>query len=757
MRCKIFRNYDTNVIEKVENPQGEPSKLFLEAQKITNNDEDALNIWASAYTKSFKESYGDWNVEPNISDVLLQLSLNDESTLLDIKNTSDLLTLTGETNLSADALYSSLKRLFFNENGQFIIDSKRLVNSGLYSNDEVKIMTEYPSIRGEILQTINKLRNSLRQDDFSLPSLGEEITKSPITIFSGGVNSFGKLEVLDSEEIENYLKENLGNFSSETEFQQVLSGLDNEAIRDAIIGNPEAIDYVKTLIMDSKAVPSLVNRGGVLTQEGQGDLTEILLNTVDVNVSKINFTKALDNARLISEDVWYTKDAEVFEILKQIENEGAKIGIDLSGLRQQYGIKSQEEIVGFLDLIDDFNIKTEDLSVTEDDIIELSYDINTFFDRVENPKFTSINVPSAFKNRNLVLVNENVNETDLYRVEGLVKAFGNVFQRVVPYGSYRDALEGIYNSILKDINIIPKEAFKDFGLVDGYVSVKSITNPNNKSKVIESINNFVSKEVDNLISKDFDEYDINRELALMKIIFNPVKIQTNKVVNNISDRFFKFTGDSNYLMTEYISDFYKKMLEEKVIKASELWNQALRYFTINNKGIDFQSQSPVTQEKVKTLLKTQPEIYEDLSNYALLSKNPNLEFLHEFGSEEIMDSIDTRRDYVVNYPESIEKFKGLYEKLTDNSILVKNSIDEFIKLNDGIYELSNMNDGVSLYSKIQMVTNPNYFVFYASTPIIEDVDLNSFKDVSELKDTENLFPDSNRKVDDMIDNLSCTI
>lgn len=60
MSCQIHRNKITNDIERVTAPNGNPSILFREINKLVRNKEASANVWAKAYTPSFLLKNGDW-------------------------------------------------------------------------------------------------------------------------------------------------------------------------------------------------------------------------------------------------------------------------------------------------------------------------------------------------------------------------------------------------------------------------------------------------------------------------------------------------------------------------------------------------------------------------------------------------------------------------------------------------------------------------------------------------------------------------
>lgn len=60
MACSIIRNKTTNEIENVLANNGQPSLLFQAINQIVADKEKSLDLWASVYTPTFKNKFGDW-------------------------------------------------------------------------------------------------------------------------------------------------------------------------------------------------------------------------------------------------------------------------------------------------------------------------------------------------------------------------------------------------------------------------------------------------------------------------------------------------------------------------------------------------------------------------------------------------------------------------------------------------------------------------------------------------------------------------
>ena len=723
MICQIHRNYTTGEVDRVTTPNGVDSSLYKDALAITKDAEKALNIWATAYTDSYKNSYGEWAEEPSLSQVMDFINIDSKEDKLSTEEALSILNTSQLLGIQPEQLYFNLKNTFFNSNNQLVVDAERLRNSGLYTEDEIIDLLQFPSLRAGLIDTLAKMKNSFAEETFTT---NIDLSEYPLIIKTGEKNKLGKNIIIPPTEVENYIIKNLKSLEE-------IDSLDRTDIKDALT-TPEAKAYVKSLLDTYQAVPVYTVKGGILDVKLNNELAVTLLETVTVNEDKVDFSEATSFIRDIPQDDWYSRGEEIVSLLKDIEWEAAQIGLDIVGLADSYSFKSKEEVVGLLELIDDFNVYTEELTVNEVDILDLATEINDYFDNNDSMA-TKIISPSKFKGRDLAVIEGPVDENYVYRVGGFIKLFNNVYERVEPIGDFETVLENVYQSVRSNPELLPREAYSSFGLVKGNIDFKSIYDLNNKDLVKASIRSFSGRMIKDIPGEISEDLDTSKEVALLKALHGSQ--ETARPYKDLSIINKSITGNKEYLVTDFVSDFYKQLLTNKV-EETDLWNNALKYFQINNNGIDIDVSDEV-KEQIKLSLINDQQLYDALVNYSLISKNDNLDFLREIIETPSFDTIENRRDFAVNFPETVKKIDKEYTRMSDNTLVVNNSHEEFIKLNDGIYELTDYENGVSVYSKLRTVTNPQYFVFNVSSPLYEDIDLQSFKDDSPTVTYKNKF------------------
>ena len=70
MACTVQRDPKTNEIQKVLAPNGKESILFKELNNQLGDKEKALDAYSYVYTDNFINSFGNWQEDNNLSDLL---------------------------------------------------------------------------------------------------------------------------------------------------------------------------------------------------------------------------------------------------------------------------------------------------------------------------------------------------------------------------------------------------------------------------------------------------------------------------------------------------------------------------------------------------------------------------------------------------------------------------------------------------------------------------------------------------------------
>lgn len=736
MKCRIYRDFDTDAVTSVLNEQGQESSLYREALSQVKDQEEALDIWSVASLPRFKEFAKDLvldNSEPRLQDVMKFINNLNTNEKLSSQDLVELFNNIQTLNIeNADSLLNNLQDTFFNGAGVFSIERQKLIDSGLYSEAEISNMMTYPSVRIQTKEFINKLRNTLRDDSVLDNMFSDNSSENDLNIQDSSVTiGLGKFRNYVPSETTEYILSNIRNYTTDSDFTARIQALDNVDIKDYILDNPTAFNIVKDMVMNSKIVPVFTEVNGIIVPKLNNDLVPSILNTLRVGESKLAFTEAVDNIRAIPTDDWYNNEAIPY-LLKDLELEAARNHIDIYGLSNSYTSVSQEEIGGILDVIDDFLYKAEQSDISNADIYDLSNDISEFFGQSVSQEEKSIPISESDKSRNLSILDTAAPELNLYESDGYIKFRDNLYQKATVYDSFDSMVTDTYNALLQDMTILPDSVLESLGLkTNGNYNLPYLLNPSNEANIKSKINNFVSRTVD----PDFaivtnNDFDLAKQVTLYKNLLNvPAKV---KIVDDISQFMTRkstvdsFQSDIDYLTSDFISDFYTGYLEQKVLE-TPLFDSALKYFEVTNKGIIFNSTDPTIKNQTLALLQEE-SLFPMLQAYASISKDSSMEFLLPQELDETTVDIQDRRDFVLNNPQTVDKFLKPYTRVDTVTAVVKNGKDEFIQLNDGIYELSDFRNGVSVYSKLGNISDPNYYVFNMAKPVVNtDINIETFE------------------------------
>jgi hypothetical protein len=764
-KCKIFRDFDTDRVTRVLNNQGEESALYKAALAQTKDQEQALDIWSVTSLPRFEEYAKDLNLngkEAKLSDVLKFINnLNTTETLSNqdlVELSNNLQTLNVE---NGDNFLSLLQQTFYNATGLFEVNRQKLRNSGLYTEAEINNIMTFPSLRANIKEFINKIRNTLKGDN-QLPNLFTDNTSYNDFVIqdSSTYVGIGKFKNYLPEEVRDYLLKNIRSFTTDVEFKAKLQALDNIDIRDYVLDNSDVYNYVKDLVNNSKVVPVFTETDGMVVPKLDNDLVPAILNTIRIGEPKDIFTMSVDNVRVIPVDNWYQNEA-VPTLLKDLELQAAINHIDLYGLAQSYTSKSREEILGILDVVDDFLYKAELAEISNTDIYDLGNDISEFFGQEVTQAEITIPISETDKGRNLSIIDTSLSEIDLYQSDGFIKFRDNLYQKATVYDSFNTMAEDTYNALLDDITILPDSVLESLQLkTNGNYNFAYLLNPANQTNILSKINELVAREMDSSFTiNSNEEFDAAKQITLYKSLLKVPTIQVRKL--DISDFMTRkavvdIDNDTlDYLTSDFISDFYAKYLQEKVLE-SPLFDAAYKYFEVTNRGIVFNNTNPLIKNQVLTLM-AEDEMFPVLQAYSAISKEDSLEFLMPEQIDETLIDIQDRRDFVVNHPEYVQKFVKPFTQVDPTTLVVKNSLDEFLKLNNGLYELTDFRNGVSIYSLLNNVADPNFYVFNSAKPVVNiDVNIETYESSNTDLNLTNKSKVSQSVTDKLLETLICS-
>ena len=184
------------------------------------------------------------------------------------------------------------------------------------------------------------------------------------------------------------------------------------------------------------------------------------------------------------------------------------------------------------------------------------------------------------------------------------------------------------------------------------------------------------------------------ELQAYKDYFN-----YNATPNIESQEFSPITLNNSleYLTNTFIADFAAEKLKNKD-------NSFYNKFIITEKGIELKYGDPISIAEIKAYIQDGVKLGKELEEYSVISKQmPNFK---EQGF--IIDSRATDRVKAVNNFNRVKLPKGEVVKVNNEMVAVKNETQEFLNIDNQLYELLNKEGNMSMYGRIEKNENLLY-------------------------------------------------
>lgn len=284
MSCNFV--YKNGKLAEVRADNGSPSLLFNEA-KNKFGEEVAKDIFLASKSEQFQSIFKanreisnieDVNGEPILSEVTKFLAHQNKSKeKLTKPQMADMINFMASVGTrTSEELKAQLKNAFYNNDGMFIVDENKLVNSGLYTRGEARLISEINY--DQVKQTVEALENT-----------EVDITVAPFddVSFNYDITLFGKLK--------------------------------GQETQPEIQANTEVLDNELNTVPDNNTKQKLLVASKEVTD---GNIAERINKIINYSDTVIN-----QNLDLVNES------------LKDISNDLVEYGIDVQGLSADENLK----------------------------------------------------------------------------------------------------------------------------------------------------------------------------------------------------------------------------------------------------------------------------------------------------------------------------------------------------------------------------------------------------------------------------------
>ncbi len=591
--------------------------------------------------------------EPSLESVMQYITSQNESTesmndeqVRDFKNM--LLSVKGFT-------VEKLKKAFYDENGIFIAVPSKLTASGIYTQYEAEHLAKDLELQDIVKKSLEALKNT--EDVISAEQDFEQVEKE------NKFTSFGKLNNLNPYIVEKQIQNTLA-ASTREEFDELIGELPFVEFQKSVQSETEK-DRLFNDMQSFKKAEMLLEVGGEIKPSLNSNTEVVVLQVA----KSLRGKKVLsDIAYIMQQDLSILKARpdSTRTLLKQIEKGLINEGYDVIGL------PSKETDVYLMEYLSAVTELSE--TPSQETLDEYVRVYNSYFEQDLTPEKGFVKTEQD--DRDFVKLDTTLTEEEVYNQQGLIKQGDGLYIRV-----NKKSADELYPILITYPEKLPEGV-----------------------KTEEQLRKYVQSNVKN---DEVTSTETAEVLDLFKMYFSiPAEAAPKKVdKNDFNQKQAQFTGDVEYLATDFVSDFYIEGLKEKA-KESDLYRDFYRHFSVTSKGLELVNNDPITLEVIK------PYVTEDLKNYSLLSRSmPNLK-----GDIDFVDSRNSRRSLVSNHPAVLEKFQGNISILDNNNIIAKNDSSEFIKLKNAIYENVGTIGNLSLYTKLE-TSKGEYNNFAVDKPV----------------------------------------
>ena len=709
--CKVFKNKEGKV-EKVEAPNGLDSFLYESALSATGNEDRALEVWATAYTPGFQSYYGIWespetgelfdldsNGEPKLFDVIkyLEKGTNIVGTYTkdDVLNINSFIESLGLSDI--DSLVNKIQAAFYS-NGYLEINRRTLLNSGLYSNEEIDRIMSDGSILDQVTESITNLMSGysdLVEDDrsdyyFSNDNSGEFIIPK-----NDSYDSFGKNKVYSPAELDLILQEAAGGITDRAEFNRRMSEIGYPEISERYENDYDFRESVYNRYSSMvEFMPYYVSESGV--REGSKTYFELM------DYSYPNPVRLNEIRGMISDVTSFTDEEfnspDTLDKLNSIEKAATDFGIDLSGLSSgdiSHGM-ADDLLVGL------------DIYLTGINRGDYSYAstlANTIDNVLNRRKGNAIFLPGYLRGKNLVMVRTNLSDKEMFERYNLLRVGKGLYERVNRSGNYSNIYPSIAELSKKDPSILPASAYPPSMFKDGVLNIDKLRRSSGK-ELEESIRKYVLSQT---------EYDNTEEMVLFKMLGGmPLRepdpdIDMQRELNRYMN---KGMFEPNKASLDKLWGSYLK----SKVDNTELYNSVYKYLDFGSNDLDIKSSDMSILKSIDLNVKGSARSI--LFGYAMASVNPNIKDLFFIQNESNYAGEDFYHYIYSRNPRLVKEYKGSYSNREDSSISINGMYDNFTRIGEDVYMKIAEDQNGSIYKNLDGTESE---VKYQSTQIFKDV------------------------------------
>lgn len=658
LKCQI--SYSNTGQAIVTNSTGNISQLYTDALALTQNQEAALNIWASAFTPEFEQTFGKVveGTEPPVLQVIKFYQslkqLDGRLTTSEVFEAKQMMRSAGIRSLSD--LSATLKDIFLYGDIP-TVDTQRAIESGLFLPEDL------PNIDlPKVVDFITRLEGETLYNDFEVEPENSQIKYRN----TANKNVLGASEFVTIEQIDAEIIDLIDDFQSEDEFYGKIQELPyTDFVARFYEDTAFAQDFMSRFNGMAK-VPVGEEVNGEIVVENVTTTAKTVKNTILDGLDDLDINADISFINSIADNVWDSNVEAVTEVVKEIESELATKNIDIIGLHRITTDKAT-----LIEILDAVATMVANPTVQNIDNFAAIYD-KTF---LKQPAKKVVKVPAALQGLSLVSLTSPKTDQQLFEEHGLIKVGDNLYHKISLEADISDAYEYLYQQMQDGNFEIPYQ-------------YRTETNLDNKTGVLQDIAEYIN-------GRDTGLGYYNETASLYQLVFNHPKIDTNKVVDDTTSALNTIRTDEVYLKTDFVSDFYGMILQEK-IKDSALYRNTLSKIGVTDNDLT------ITSDLIGDL--TNIPMYQEFMDYMKLRKSVDMK--KYLPSTMYGDTNQALAAY--NFPQTIEQYTGPTAEV-ENVLVTAPIAEDFIRVGDNVYQKVKNSETASVFLRLKNNTNPTYY------------------------------------------------
>lgn len=486
------------------------------------------------------------------------------------------------------------------------------------------------------------------------------------------------------QQIEEELVESITDFTDPDSIENAVLALPYTEYVEKYLASQSMRDKITEQVKDFRRIPALSAKNDQLIRESRRET--ILSNTIQVGLSPTGIRSIRRIITDISSDIWEESQEDVKEVVRDLEKEYVKLGLDIIGLKDTIVDKDSLEVfIGVTErMLKSPSAENQQAYLEELEVI--------FPEQFSDP---IIKTPTEHKDKTLVYFDSSLSHEEIFDKYRLFPVEGNVFHKISENLTDNIVLETFYGRMMNSEAVLP----------EAYQTTEEPLRIENKPDVMADIRVYLTEYKGRVVSEENNILTSGIELLMDYEIIAP------KEALNV-------TIDPNYLKGKFVSDFNQYILEEK-FDDSIVYREVLSNFYVGNSDIILKN--PV--DSIENI-----EFQEELENYILLKKDSSMDYLlPTFSSGLVTEDVQTLND-----PTKISPFSA--DSVVEGGyVLTQVSPSTYYKSGDSLFRKVKEDSKFSMYSKLRDEGTPLYFDTNTNFDVSKSEVNAVFKNLSELQ------------------------